>query len=74
MSKERCSDREPGSIAIAKSNDSYIIRKQISDCLGPGTVRGMACYANGFKETFGYDGNISYLDFSGYFTIIKLYF
>lgn len=73
MSNERFSDLELRSIEIAKSNDSYIVRKQIRDCLGPGTVIGVECYANGYKEILGCDGNISYLDFSGYFTIIYIF-
>jgi len=38
MSNGSFSDLEPRSIEITKSGDSCI-RKQISDCLGPGAVR-----------------------------------
>lgn len=39
MSNGSFSDLEPRSIEITKSGDSYLVRKQISDCLGPGAIR-----------------------------------
>lgn len=39
MSNGSFSDLEPRSIEITKSGNSCIVRKQMSDCLGPGAVR-----------------------------------